>query len=258
MAIPQLFFLFLFFIIYLFSFSSTGSLLLPGLFSGCESRGLLSSCSARASQCGGFSCGGAGVPGCSGFSSCSTQAQSLQLLVSGAQAQWHVESSWSGIKLVSPALAGRFFIIESPGKPFGPFFSFGHTVQYMGSLFPNQWLNPCPLQWKQVILTPGPPGKSPYTTIVNPSPCWTFGVLVYYESNYYEHSVQVFRRQLFSFLLNKYFRMKWLGHRVDVCLISLKTAKQLSKEMIPFYSPNVWNSICFMFSPTLDIASVWF
>ena len=68
--------------------------------------------------------------------------------------------------------------------------------------------------------------------------------------------VQAFGRHLFSFLLNKYCRMKWLGHRVDARLISLKTATQLSKEMIPFYSPNVGNSICFMFSSTLGTASV--
>ena len=68
-------------------------------------------------------------------------------------------------------------------------FSFGHTAWYMGSLFSNQWLNPCPLQWKQVVSTTGPPGRSAYTTIVNPFPCWwTSGVLIYYESNYYEHS----------------------------------------------------------------------
>ena len=34
------------------------------------------------------------------------------------------------------------------------------TVQ-IGRSFPNQGLNPHPLDWKQEVLTPGPPGKSP-------------------------------------------------------------------------------------------------
>ena len=37
---------------------------------------------------------------------------------------------------------------------------FGHTAQHAGSEFPNQRLNPCPLQWKCGVLTTGPPGKS--------------------------------------------------------------------------------------------------
>ena len=43
------------------------------LFSSCGEQGLLSSCGAQASHCGGFSCE-ARAPGCSAFSSCSSQA----------------------------------------------------------------------------------------------------------------------------------------------------------------------------------------
>ena len=33
-------------------------------------------------------------------------------------------------------------------------------MRHVGSLFPNQGLNPCPLQWKRQVLTVGLPGKS--------------------------------------------------------------------------------------------------
>ena len=42
--------------------------------SSCSKWGLLSSCSAGPSPCGGFSCCRAGAVGCTGFSSCGTQA----------------------------------------------------------------------------------------------------------------------------------------------------------------------------------------
>ena len=96
------------------------------LFSSCGERGLLSSCSAWASHCSGFSCCGAqalrGVD-----SRCSTWAQYLQLLGSRAQTQqlWcmglvvprHVGSSQTRVEPVSPAMAGRFFTTELSGKP---------------------------------------------------------------------------------------------------------------------------------------------
>ena len=34
------------------------------------------------------------------------------------------------------------------------------AVQHVGSQFPNQGSNLCPLQWKRGVLTTGPPGKS--------------------------------------------------------------------------------------------------
>ena len=51
------------------------SLLLHRFFSSCSEWGLLSGCCVWASHCGGFSCGGAGALGCSGFSGCGSQAQ---------------------------------------------------------------------------------------------------------------------------------------------------------------------------------------
>ena len=50
-------------------FGHTGSLCCAWAFCGCGERGLLPSCSVRASHCGGFSCSGAGTPGHTGFSS---------------------------------------------------------------------------------------------------------------------------------------------------------------------------------------------
>ena len=71
--------------------------------STCGKQGLLSSCDAQASYCSGFSCGAQAL-GHSGFSSCGTWAQWLQLPGSRAQGQqlwctglvalWHVGSSW--------------------------------------------------------------------------------------------------------------------------------------------------------------------
>ena len=43
---------------------------------------------------------------------------------------------------------------------FVSFFFFGCDMCHAGSQFPGRGLNPCPLQWNQGVLTPGPPGKS--------------------------------------------------------------------------------------------------
>ena len=37
---------------------------------------------------------------------------------------------------------------------------FGRATQHARSQFPDQGLNPCPLQWKLRVSTTGPPGKS--------------------------------------------------------------------------------------------------
>ena len=37
---------------------------------------------------------------------------------------------------------------------------FGRTSRHVGSQFPDQGSNPCPLQWKFPVLTNGPAGKS--------------------------------------------------------------------------------------------------
>ena len=69
--------------------------------------GLLSSCRARASHCGGFSHCGAQALGCAGFRSCDAQA-------------WLPPGMWDfqglGIKPGSPVLAGGFLITGPPGK----------------------------------------------------------------------------------------------------------------------------------------------
>ena len=51
---------------------------------------------------------------------------------------------------------------------FSFFFSFslfGHTMQHVESLFPNQGLNARPLQWKRRVLTTGQPGNSPLSRV---------------------------------------------------------------------------------------------
>ena len=60
---------------YLLIFSYPGSSLLCGLFSSYVKQGLLSSCGAWASHCGGFSYYGAQTLGYMGFSSCDMWAQ---------------------------------------------------------------------------------------------------------------------------------------------------------------------------------------
>ena len=70
----------------------------------------------------GFSCCGARAVGHSGFKSCGTwplgsraQAQSLWLMGLVVCGTWDLPRS--GIKPVSPAVAGRFFTTEPVGKP---------------------------------------------------------------------------------------------------------------------------------------------
>ena len=89
-------------------FGCAGSSWLRGLFSSCGEPGLLSSYGVQASHCPGFFCWGARALGCVGFSSCSSQVQLLQGI-------W--DPPGSGIKPVSPALAGGFFTTEPSGKP---------------------------------------------------------------------------------------------------------------------------------------------
>ena len=74
---------------------------------------------APVSHFGGFSCG-ALAPGCEGFSSCGSQALEHRLNSCGTQPKllcsiWDLPGS--GIKPVSLALAGGFFITELSVKP---------------------------------------------------------------------------------------------------------------------------------------------
>ena len=104
----------------MFIFGCVGSSLLLGLFSSYSEQGLLTSCSAQASDCNGFPCGRAQAVGRVGYGSCGSQALEHRLNSCGAQA-YLVRGMWdlpgSGIKPMSPASAGGFFTTEPPGKP---------------------------------------------------------------------------------------------------------------------------------------------
>ena len=73
----------------------------------------------QASHCRGFICCRAHTPGRAGFSKCSSQAPGYRLSSCGTKA-YLLQDMWdlpgSGIKPMSPALAGRFFTSEPPGK----------------------------------------------------------------------------------------------------------------------------------------------
>ena len=111
----------------LFIFGYAQSLVLCRVFSSCSERGLLASCDARASHCGGFSCCKHGLQGTQasavvthGLSSCDSQALEHRLKNCGAQV-WllhdMLDLPQSGIEPKSPVLAGEFFTTEPPGKP---------------------------------------------------------------------------------------------------------------------------------------------
>ena len=106
--------------------------MLHGLFCSCGEQGLPSS---WASHCGGFSCCGAQALGHVGFS-CSSQALEHRLNSCGTQAlvlcgMWDLPDP--GIKPVSPALAGRFFTTEPPGKPPGTWVLINEEARNHGS-----------------------------------------------------------------------------------------------------------------------------
>ena len=72
-----------------------------------------------ASHCSGLSCCGSRALGCPGVSSCGSWAPEHRLS-SGARGEllcgmWNLPRL--GIEAMSPALAGRFFTTEPPGKP---------------------------------------------------------------------------------------------------------------------------------------------
>ena len=114
---------FIFFFLTLFTYLFLAELGLhscKGFFSSYGEWGLLSSRGVWASLCGGFSCCRAQALGHSDFSSCGSWALEHRLKSCGTQAylfcgMWDL--SRSRIKLMSPALAGRFFTTEPPGKP---------------------------------------------------------------------------------------------------------------------------------------------
>ena len=75
--------------------------------SSCGEWGLLSSYGAWASRCSGFSC-------------CIAQALGTWASVVMSRGMWNLPGP--GIKSMPPALAGRFFTTEPPGKPSYVFF----------------------------------------------------------------------------------------------------------------------------------------
>ena len=89
----------------LFIFACTRSSLLSGLFYSWGEQGLLSSCGAQASHCGGFSCG---------------RAWALEHRLSSCVWAYLPHGLWNlpgpGIKPVSPTLVGVFFTPGPPGK----------------------------------------------------------------------------------------------------------------------------------------------
>ena len=111
--------------VYLFIFGCVGSSLLHAVFLQLRQAGATLHCSARASHCGGFSCGTqalgvqASVVVAHGFSSCGSWALEGRLSSCGTQVQL-LRGMWDlprpGLKSVSPALAGRFLITAPPGK----------------------------------------------------------------------------------------------------------------------------------------------
>ena len=56
-------------------------------------------------------------------------------------------------------------VLEKEQYSLGIFFFFGHAARHMGSQFPDQGLNPCPLHWEHGVLTARPPEKSQWTAL---------------------------------------------------------------------------------------------
>jgi len=73
------------------------------------SRGLLCRYGARASHCSDFSCSRAQALGCLGFSSCGSWATGSIVVAQGLSCSTVCGIFLTGIKPMSPALAGRFF-----------------------------------------------------------------------------------------------------------------------------------------------------
>ena len=99
-------------------------------FSHCGEWKLLSSCGARASHWGGFSSCRAQTLEYAGFSSCGSWALEHRLSSRGTRglvAPWPVESSWTGIRPVSPALGSRFLTTGPPGKSLFCFVLFSYV-----------------------------------------------------------------------------------------------------------------------------------
>ena len=98
-------------------------------------------CGARASHCGGFSCGAgalgtqASVVVARGFSSCGSQALEHRLSSCGSRASL-LRGMWDlpgpGLEPLSSALIGRFLTTAPPGKSPGALFLISSFIQVSG------------------------------------------------------------------------------------------------------------------------------
>ena len=108
-------------------FGCAGSLLLHELFPGCGGGGggvaLLSGCGVRSSHCGDISCCAQQALGHTGFSSGGSQVVGHRLSSCdtwGLLPRGMGDHPRPGIEPTLPALAGRLFTTEPPGKPQDP------------------------------------------------------------------------------------------------------------------------------------------
>ena len=107
-----------------FIYGCAGSSLPCRLFSRGGQQGLLSIRSVEASYCAGFSCRRAQARGHAWVQQCDPQAPGHRLSSSstGLTCSADVASSQTRGRILSPALAGRFFTTEPSGKPRNPLF----------------------------------------------------------------------------------------------------------------------------------------
>ena len=109
-TLPVVIFFKIYMYTYIVIFGCAGSLLLLGLFSRYEKRGLLSSCGVRASHCSGFSCCRAQALGHAGFHSCSPWAPEHRLNSCGTRVKL-LCSMWTRVSCIG----GGFFTTEPTG-----------------------------------------------------------------------------------------------------------------------------------------------
>ena len=124
-TLPVVIFFKIYMYTYIVIFGCAGSLLLLGLFSRYEKRGLLSSCGVRASHCSGFSCCRAQALGHAGFHSCSPWAPEHRLNSCGTRVKllcsmWDL--SGSSIEPMSPALVVDSLPLSQQGQPISGYF----------------------------------------------------------------------------------------------------------------------------------------
>ena len=100
-------------------------------------------------------------------------------------------------------------------------FLVGCTARHVGSQFPNQGLNSCPLHWKHGVLTTVPPGK--YTTFLN---SFIFGKcsVVLYIFVFLNLCKWYCVQNFFSLLPSALFEMTAHGAESDLTYITLRVS----------------------------------